>query len=252
MESIGNTGTGRGASMARTTLGWVLDTLQAAYGEPAAALPRHPFELILWENVVYLVDDHRRAAAFERLRAEVGTQPTQLLAAPFTSLRAIAAAGLLPDQLAAKLRECARVAATEFGGDLAAVCRQPLAQARKALQRFPAIGAPGADKILLCSGSYPVFALESNGLRVLLRLGFGTEATSYAASYRAVQQAVRDQLPPAGEALRRAYQLLRQHGLETCRRSGPRCELCPLASVCDHWGSARRQRPGEGPPGHGD
>ena len=34
-------------------------------------------------------------------------------------------------------------------------------------------GEPGAEKVLLFSGSAPVLALDSNALRVLLRLGFG-------------------------------------------------------------------------------
>ena len=43
--------------------------------------------------------------------------------------------------------------------------------------------------------SYPLLALESNGLRVLLRLGFADEKKSYSASYRGVQQALAGQLP---------------------------------------------------------
>ena len=41
----------------------------------------------------------------------------------------------------------------------------------KALKRFPSIGDPGAEKILLFTRSYPVMALDSNGLRVLCRVG---------------------------------------------------------------------------------
>ena len=43
------------------------------------------------------------------------------------------------------------------------------------LKKFPAIGDPGVDKILLLTRTEPVMALDSNGLRVLVRLGFGAE-----------------------------------------------------------------------------
>jgi endonuclease III/catechol 2,3-dioxygenase-like lactoylglutathione lyase family enzyme len=221
--------------MAGTTLPWMIDELRAVYGDPGALPTSDPFELILWENVAYLAPDERRAAAFEVLRARVGTTPAQILSAPDELLREIAAAGILPDQQAAKLRQCARVAVADLHADLSAACRLPPARARKALQRFPAIGEPGADKILLFSGSHLLFALESNGLRVLLRLGFGAEAKSYAATYRSVQEAVRDQVVMESEWLISAHQLLRRHGLEICRRTRPRCEVCPLAEVCERY-----------------
>ena len=48
-------------------------------------------------------------------------------------------------------------------------------KARRALKRFPGIADPGADKLLLFAGVTPYLALDSNGLRVLLRLGYGEE-----------------------------------------------------------------------------
>jgi hypothetical protein len=68
-----------------------------------------------------------------------------------------------------KLRASAEIALRELRGDLRPVLRRDLAQARKALARFRAIGEPGAEKILLLTRSHPVLALDSNGLRVLLR-----------------------------------------------------------------------------------
>jgi hypothetical protein len=52
-------------------------------------------------------------------------------------------------------------------------------EARRALQKFPGIGAPGADKILLFTKTHALPALDSNGLRVLVRLGLAKEAKSY-------------------------------------------------------------------------
>ena len=133
----------------------------------------------------------------------------------------VAAQGILPQHQADKLKTIARIAVDEFGGGLEALRDQPLKQARKALMRFPSIGEPGAEKILLFGRSHPVLGLDSNGVRVLTRLGLVREAKSYAATYRAVQAFVEPYRPKGFEWLIRAHQLLRQHGQELCRRTAP-------------------------------
>ena len=89
--------------------------------------------------------------------------------------------------------------------------------------------------------SYPVLALESNGLRVLLRLGYAEEKKSYSASYRGVQEALAGQLPSGYDGLIVAHQLLRQHGQELCKRTRPLCEAgCPLTAECHYFQTLRR------------
>ncbi len=102
-----------------------------------------------------------------------------------------------------------------------------------ALKKFPAIGTPGAEKVLLFTRTAPLLALESNGLRVLLRLGVAPEGKGYDASYRAVRDALAGEITGrACEWLIRAHQLLRRHGQELCTRSHPRCDACPLEATC--------------------
>lgn len=135
---------------------------------------------------------------------------------------------------AEKLLTIAKIAHEEFQSDLGSVLRKPLPQARKALKRFPSIGDPGADKILLFTRSYPVMALDSNGVRVLCRVGFAEEQKNYSATYRLVQDAIRGQLPKDYDSLIRAHQLLRQHGQELSKRSKPRCSECPIRDACNY------------------
>ena len=75
-------------------------------------------------------------------------------------------------------------------------------------------------------------------MRVLVRLGYGKEHKSYAQTYRSVTEAVRAELPRDYNWLIIAHQLLRRHGQETCKRSAPRCEECPLTADCA-WYLAR-------------
>lgn len=194
-----------------------------------------PFELIIWENIAYLASDRRRVSAFAELKARVGTDPEAILKADQRTLTDIAKAGILANVSAEKLLTAAKIAYEEFDCDLWPALRLPVPQAKKALRKFPAIGEPGAEKILLFTGSYPILALESNGLRVLLRLGYGKEDRNYAVSYRSVQAALASQIPGDCAALIHAHQLLRTHGQELCKSSKPRCNQCPLAPKCSYF-----------------
>ena len=74
-------------------------------------------------------------------------------------------------------------------------------------------------------------APDSNALRVLLRLGYGDESKNYAKTYRSAVNATNAELRDAKFA-QRAHILLRRHGQEVCKRSAPRCEVCPLRGEC--------------------
>lgn len=206
------------------------------YGKPKPPLTTDPFELILFESVAYLVTDERRAEAFDVLRRTVGTKPHQILAAANDALVKVAEhGGMQPEKRAARLREIALIAMNEFGGDLSKALMLPLPKAKKALQKFPSIGEPSAEKFLLFTRSYPVLGLDSNGLRVLLRLGFGEEKKNYSASYRSVQEAIKDQLTDDYDWLIDAHLLLRHHGKELCKTNRPLCEKCPLKKACAYY-----------------
>jgi endonuclease III len=220
------------------TFSKLIDKLQQYYGPPAPLPSNDPLELIIWENIAYLASDNRRAEAFASLRQTIGTRPEQILAARHSALAAVGKAGILPDVSAEKLLSIAKIAYEEFDSDLRATLKKPLPQAKKALKRFPSIGDPGAEKILLFTRSYPVMALDSNGLRVLCRVGFAEEQKNYSATYRLVQDAIHEQLPRDCDSLIRAHQLLREHGQELCKRSKPRCVECPLRDSCNYFRTA--------------
>jgi endonuclease III len=189
------------------------------------------FELILWENVAYLAAPARRRQAFEQLKRTVGTTPAAILAAEQRDLERITAGGILKSAFAGKLRECAEIAVDRFDGDLEATIRGPLDAAKRALRSFPGVGAPGAEKILLFTGREALLAPDSNGLRVLVRLGLVREEKSYARTYAASQHIARD-FPAKAKGLQEAHLLLQQHGRTLCKRSAPRCTMCPLCPEC--------------------
>src|ERR1051325_1575789 len=102
----------------RASLRKGVSLLARFYGHPAPPITTDPFELILWENVAYLVSDERRAEAFELLRTTVGTKPHEMLAAANEALLRVAKISRVqPEKRAARLRELALIAMNEFNGD---------------------------------------------------------------------------------------------------------------------------------------
>ena len=224
-----------------TKLERILGRLEKHYGPPATLRITDPLKIILFDTVVYLADDEKRAAAFAALKKRVGLQPEKILAAPQATLVEIGGmGGIVPKISARKIREVAAIALEKFKGRLQDALKLPPKQARKALKQFPGVGDPGAEKILLFTGAEPVFAMDSNILRVVCRLGFSVETKNYSASYRAAQKSLAGEVPENCDALIRAYQLLRQHGQEICKRSKPLCETCPIRRDCGYFRNSFR------------
>jgi endonuclease-3 len=227
-----------GRPAAPLTLRRILNPLARHYGPPPRPFPTSPFQQVLWENVAYLADDIRRMQAFDTLKRDVGLDPEAILHASADRLRRATSFGILADKFAAKLHDVARIALEEFDGHVDAVVDLPLPQAKRALRRFPGIGEPGAEKILLFSGRQALLAPDSNALRVLQRLGFVPERKSYATSYAAARKFATDELGADTGTMLRAHQLLRRHGQDLCTRSAPACPRCPLRTTCPRVGVA--------------
>ena len=213
------------------TLAEIVRILHKHYGPPQSLPSSSPFELILWENVAYLASPARRREAFELLTRTVGTAPHEIYCAGTDALERVTGKGILKTRFAEKLRECARLALEEFDGNLDESIRASPANAKRNLQRFPGIGEPGAEKILLFAGLSLGLAPESNGLRVLTRVGLVPETRSYGKTY-AGARAPGATLAGSFEISQTAHLLLQEHGLSLCKRAAPRCNQCPLAGGC--------------------
>ena len=158
--------------------------------------------------------------AYDLLKTKVGLSPAKILAASKATLVEVTKVGgaIAASQRAERLQQSARLVVEEWDGDLRAVLELPFAEAKRALTRFPMLGDPGAEKLLLIARRHRGLVLESNGLRVLVRMGYGREGKSYRATYRSVQAAIENELSHDYQWLLRAHHLLRRHGRELCRR----------------------------------
>jgi endonuclease III len=157
---------------------------------------------------------------------------------------------IVPAVCAARLKDIARRIQNELDGDLTAGLEKRIEEAqgkpgnprennlkpaKKLLQEFPTIGEPSAEKILLFSGLAPVAAVPSAFVGVPVRLFAGEAGKNYAGDYRVAREILDTGLPQRFEARQRAYLLLKKHGQEICKRSKPKCEICPLTAHCAYF-----------------
>ncbi len=225
-------------------LAQILETLEELYGPQKLAGPTDPYEMIVFLNCGYPASDGKCAKGFEVLKSEIGTEPNKLLAASKPKLAKLMGPSVIaPAVCANRLKEIAREVKNEFSGDLTAALEKRLREgkdqpekglkaAKKLLQGFPVIGEPSAEKILLFAKLAPVAAVPSAFVEVPTRLFAGEPGRNYATDYRAAREVLDSGLPKTFEARQRAYLLLKKHGQEICKRSTPKCEICPLTAQC--------------------
>jgi endonuclease-3 len=213
----------------------LISRLAKQYGEPQPPPAHGPFELVMWENACYLLPDDRRAIVFQLLREQVGMSAAAIAVASDEVLLPLAKlGGMRPEVRVFRWREIARIALTQFGGNLDQILEGSVKDAKKALKGFPNIGDPGAEKILMFCGMGVGLPLESNGMRVLVRVGYGREQKDYGRMYRSVQETLEGEVPRSTDACARAFTLLREHGKEICKTNEPQCFRCPVLDLCGY------------------
>lgn len=220
-------------AQSRTSIVDVLDRLEKFYGPQGPSFPIEPYEFLVWWYCGYPASDAACSKGWARLTREVGIEPEQLLMAkPAKLTEVLKAGGLIPEIRAERLKELAMRAKDEFGGDLRAGLVGSLAMARKTLTTFHSIADPGADRILLFGRISAIAAVPSNCVHVLDRILHPCESKNYTTAYREAQRALATDLPEKFDARTRAYLLLKKHGQETCKRTKPKCDACPVRGNC--------------------
>jgi endonuclease III len=232
---------------AKPTLAEVLDRLQEYYGMQELVGPTDPYEMILFANCGYPATDASCTKGYEAVKGNVGTRLEQILAASNATLtKLLRLGGIVPELRSERLKTIVRIVKIEFGGDLRKALETLLQgaegppdkgtrDAKKVLKKFPVVGDPGADKILLFAELVPVAAVPSAFVCVPQRILSGEENKSYSAGYRAAQESMKTELPAKFEARQRAYLLLKRHGQEICKRTKPKCDICPVSGFCTYF-----------------
>jgi endonuclease III len=220
----------------------LLDELESFHGPQAARWPTDPYQFLVWWHSGYPASEERCTRGWESLTEKIGSSPAELLEATASRLAgALKAGGMIAQLRAQRLKQIAQQVREQYHGDLrGALGRLPLAEVRTRLKRFAGIADPGADRIILFGGLSPLADANSAHPQVLVRIESGQPHPAYNANYRASQQIITTQVADTFAARTRAYLLLQEHGQRVCKRSNPKCSICPLAGSCAF---TRRRQP---------
>jgi endonuclease-3 related protein len=215
--------------------------LMEAYERMLAAFgPQHwwpgdsPFEIMVgavlvqntaWRNVERAIDNLRVAGVMD---------PAALYKLPADELAELIRPAGYYQVKAKRLRNLLRFVVEECDGSLDTMFGRGLASLREDLLTINGIGPETADAILLYAGGLATFVVDAYAHRILARHGW----LGYDATYHDIKDYFESVLPKDVALYNEYHALLVRVGKDYCKRSGPKCQSCPLAEMLPPSGVA--------------
>lgn len=215
------------AAMVQDKLTDIYQRLYKHFGPQAWWPGETPFEVMVgavltqntsWINVEKAIDNLKRAGVMSLGR--LSELPVDLLAeyihpAGYFNIKA----GRLQNLLAA--------VGQRYGGSLDAMLEEETEELRRVLLSVKGIGPETADSILLYAAERPVFVVDAYTYRILLR----HELIPEDFGYDDLQQLFMDNLESDVRLFNEFHALLVCAGKEFCKKTAPKCSVCPLEGV---------------------
>jgi endonuclease-3 len=207
----------------------ILERLRAAYGKPVERTHSAPVDELILTVLSQNTNDRNRDVAYARLRARFDSWDAVRDAPEIEVEDAIRPGGLAPTK-AVRIQQILRAL---DGDDLSILATEPLAEARERLCALPGVGRKTAACVLMFSFGRPDIPVDTHVYRVGTRLGLFRPGASLEEAHDELLRLV----DPA-DAYEFHVSLIR-HGRRTCTARNPRCDECPLLSVCPYGRALR-------------
>lgn len=213
--------------------------LNVAYGEPAWRPHRPAMEQLIMTILSANTNDVNSGRAFEQLMARFDHDWDAIRTAPLEEIKAAIRPAGMYNQKAPHIVETLEMIKAEMDATgrseytIDHVAEMSVEDALAYLTRFPGVGHKTASIVLLFTFNMGAFPVDTHVQRISQRLGVSQPKASPAR----VKRDWEGLLPP--ETFYPLHINLIRHGREICRARAPRCEVCPLNGVCDHYAGAR-------------
>jgi len=211
----------------KNMLSEVYERLQRAFGPQHWWPGESPFEVIVGAVLVQNTAWRNVERAIENLRDAGLMEPARLYAASENDIAELIRPAGYFQVKARRLRNLLRLIVEEYDGSLSAMFRADLSTLRERLLGVSGIGPETADAILLYAGGLPTFVVDTYTHRVLARHGW----IDYEADYHQIKDYFEAALPTDAALYNEYHALLVRLGKDFCRKTGPKCDACPLADL---------------------
>lgn len=168
-----------------------------------------------WSNV---------ETAIEALRSEEALSPEAITNMKNAKLERLIRPSGFFRQKAERLKTFSSFLIEECGGDIAKLRRKNKDLLRARLMSIKGVGEETADSILLYALKKPVFVVDAYTKRVFSRHSICPEIIKYSE----LQGLLHENFPMEIEKLNRYHSYIVETAKRFCKRTGPRCEECPL------------------------
>ncbi len=211
----------------KNMLSQVYEQLQRAFGAQHWWPGETQFEVIVGAVLVQNTAWRNVERAIENLRDAGLMEPAKLYALSESELAELIRPAGYYQVKARRLRNLLRLIVEQYDGSLEEMFRIDLATLREELLGVSGVGPETADAILLYAGSFPTFVVDTYTHRVLARHGW----IDYEADYHSIKDYFEASLPQDAALFNEYHALLVRLGKDYCRKTGPKCETCPLVDM---------------------
>lgn len=203
------------------------ERLLAAFGPQNWWPGDSPFEIMVGAVLVQNTAWRNVERAIANLREANLMAPRLLYAVPPAELAEMIRPAGYYQVKTKRLRNLLKFVVEEFDGSLEAMFATSLSTLREQLLSIHGIGPETADAILLYAGGLPTFVVDTYAHRVLARHGW----IGYDADYHEIKELFESTLPQDVQLYNEYHALLVRVGKDFCKKSGPKCDACPLMEL---------------------
>ncbi len=215
--------------VAKEKIQHLVKVLEKLFPDVKGPSEREPFKVLVRAVLSQNTNFKNEREAYLRLKQRIGTTPQALANASEEDIAdCIRVAGLYRIR-AKRIKRLAEIVVKKYGGSLDSILSKPTEEARKELLTLPGVGFKTADIILLFCAGKPVMPVDTHITRISKRLGIVKEN----AGYEEIRRVYEDFLPPGLHE--RVHLQLIMFGRSLCKAKNPKCNVCPLKSLCDFY-----------------